>query len=290
MVNFSKYHGLGNDFVVLDSNQQDLPESILSGESSLIKRICHRNLGLGADGLIISLPPIGDGHIRMRIFNSDGSEAEMCGNGIRCLVKYLLDNKIVKPTKSVHIETLAGLIISTVNKENMIKVDMGQPTFNPSEIPTTLPINEFGIPEGLIDINQEKLRILAVGMGNPHMVIHIKDIRKIPLSKWGGSLEKHRTFPLNTNVHFVEVKSRNELDVLVWERGCGPTLACGTGACASAVASSLLGLCDNNVRVRLPGGELQVEWPSYKSNVYMTGPAQLVYSGQFNYSDINNIY
>jgi len=284
MLFFSKYHGLGNDFIVIDGISNKLPESILKGEAKLIKRICQRNFGIGADGLIIALPPQKDNDVRMKIFNSDGSEAEMCGNGIRCLVKFLSDINTQRIDKLIRVETLSGLITSNINNSNLISVDMGTPIYIPEMVPTLFPLNKFGISEGIIQIDNEDLNVLAVGMGNPHMIVIVNDLNQVSLNKWGKCLETNPNFPSKTNVHFVKVKSKNELDVLVWERGCGPTLACGTGACACAVATNKIGLTGKNTSVKLPGGILTVKFESNSSNVFMTGPAELIYSGSF---DIN---
>ena len=287
MVKFSKYSGLGNDFIILDANQGNIPDSILSGHAIPIKQICHRRFGIGADGVILSLPSRNNADARMRIFNSDGSEAEMCGNGIRCLVRFLHDTNKVSLNQSLVIETLAGPIGAQINNNSSISVDMGKPTFIPSEIPTLLEQNLLGIPEGKISILGEEIVIRAVGMGNPHMIVYVKDIRKVPLNTWGSQLESHVTFPAKTNVHFVQTISRSKLAMLVWERGSGETLACGTGACACAVMTRTLGLCESNIQIKLPGGNLNINWPDNKSNVTMLGPAQLICSGQFEISNFS---
>ncbi len=283
MLGFTKYHGLGNDFIVIDGFEQNLPDSILLGHSLLISRISQRNFGIGADGIILSLPPEGDGDVRMKIYNSDGTEAEMCGNGVRCLVKFLFDNNIIPQDKKLKIETLAGIIIAKINKDNYVSVDMGSPIFKPDNIPTTLPTNQLGLAQGNVKLESKDISIIAIGMGNPHMIVLVNDLMKVPLERWGRILENNSNFPSKTNVHFVEVKSRKELKVLVWERGCGPTLACGTGACACAVATNAIGLTDNDVTVILPGGKLGIQFNSFGSNIIMTGPAVRSYQGQFDH-------
>ncbi len=281
MVDFSKYQGLGNDFIVFDGYQKDLPELIRLGDPSYIKRICDRRFGIGADGIILLLAS-SKYAIKMKIFNSDGTQAEMCGNGIRCLVRFLLDNNDINIDEDLTIETLAGPIRTKINKNKEITVDMGLPLFKPSMIPTTLSINDYGIPEESIVLEGETYEIYAAGMGNPHMIIFVDDLTKLDLEELGQKLENHHSFPSKTNVHFVHINSRTDLDVIVWERGCGKTLACGTGACAVAAVSNKLGICDKNVTVNLPGGTLAISWPDPTSNIYMTGAAEYVFSGKIN--------
>jgi len=280
MIEFSKYHGLGNDFIVIPeveiANQQI--KDIFSALN--IQRICNRRTGIGADGVIISSLSRND-DIRMRIFNSDGTEAEMCGNGIRCLIKHLSDNDIIKLNQIVNVETLAGSIQGSIDAIGNITVDMGVPTFIPSEIPTKLNINNLDIPEEVIKLGGNEYKIYGVGMGNPHMVVYVPTLKKLPLDEWGPNLESHPNFPSGTNVHFVHIVSRDYLEVLVWERGCGATMACGTGACACLAVTSSLGLCANKVTINLPGGNLEINWPDRTSNILMTGPSTYVYSGRF---------
>ncbi len=285
MVKFFKYHGLGNDFIIIDETQNQTPELIETIKRNFVKRICHRHFGIGADGLIFTLPPQNNNDVRIQIYNSDGSEAEMCGNGVRCIVKFLLDNHKVSKDQDLLIETLAGPIKASVNKNNEISVDMGRPFLDPSQIPTTLKTNLLGVPEGFVEVEDRKLKILGIGMGNPHMIVRVNDLSVIPFENWGKLLEIHPTFPSKTNVHFVEVQSRELLKIQVWERGCGPTLACGTGACASVVAMKIMGYCNSNVKVKLPGGELNIFWPKQESNIIMKGEAKKIYSGRFDLSN-----
>ena len=215
----------------------------------------------------------------MQIFNSDGTEAEMCGNGIRCLIRYLLDSQQITKDQQLTIQTLAGLIKAVVGHDNQITVDMGRPIFEPANIPTLLSAGKHGVAEGVVNLGGENINIWAAGMGNPHMVVYVSDLSKVPLESWGNILENNANFPAHTNVHFVKIISRTLLEILVWERGSGATLACGTGACASMVVTHSLGLCDNNVEVLLPGGILKINWDTKQSNVNMTGPAEKVFSG-----------
>ncbi len=279
MVSFSKYTGLGNDFILVDVRNSCLPDQLLNGYPPLVKVLCNRNFGIGADGIVLIFSPEDRGDVKMRIFNSDGSEAEMCGNGIRCLVKYLFTNQEIKLKNIFVIETLAGIIEAEVDNKTNIKVDMGSPTLLPSLIPTKFQSNSKGVPQGLVTIDNKQLTASAIGMGNPHMVIPVEDLNNIPFRKWGKTLEKEPSFPSHTNVHFVEIISRVKLKVLVWERGCGPTLACGTGACATLVATHLLELSDNTAEIILPGGSLYISWPDLNGSVYMSGPAQITFKG-----------
>ncbi len=280
MFSFYKYQGLGNDFLILDPRNDDIPKSLLLGDINSIRYLCDRHKGVGADGIILSMNPNGSEDAQMRIYNSDGTEAEMCGNGIRCLVKFLYDQRKISLDTNLIIKTLAGPIQASINALYEVKVDMGEPIFIPSKIPTTLPINEFGIPSFPLKLGQKIFHLYAASMGNPHLIVHLDNFSQLPLQEWGPRLEKHESFPAYTNVHFVQIVNRKELKLQVWERGCGPTLACGTGACAALVVTTTLDLCDPNVKVTLPGGDLNISWPDKQGSVLMTGPAKFVYKGK----------
>jgi diaminopimelate epimerase len=270
-------HGLGNDFIII----KNLAEEDLGDLPALAKQICHRNFGVGADGLILVLPS-DKADVRMRIFNSDGSEPEMCGNGIRCFAIYVYQEGIV--TKEIiKVETLAGIIVPRLIMEDKkisgVEVDMGPPVLDPDQIP----IRGFAagpVVEEPLEVNGKKLSITAVSMGNPHCVIFVPEISQIPFEIWGPKLETHPAFPRKTNVEFVQVIDQEQVQVRVWERGAGPTLACGTGACAVAVAGVLSGRTGRRVTVSLPGGDLQVLWNEKDNRVYMTGPAVEVFRGE----------
>ncbi len=277
---FSKYQGLGNDFIVFDVQENKSTHLSLMANPQLIRQICHRRFGIGADGIVFAISTEKEDHFIMKIFNSDGSEAEMCGNGIRCMIQFLFQNKRINHDKLISIDTLAGNIKASVDSQALITVDMGTPNFNPDNIPTTLKKGEFGLPTAVIELNEQSHDIYAVGMGNPHLVLYTSDLNNVELNSWGSLLEKHSAFPSNTNVHFVNIVSNEYLEVLVWERGCGPTLACGTGACACLAVTHLLGLCKSQASVKLPGGVLDISWKSKDSNIFMKGPAELVYIGQ----------
>tara|TARA_Y100001968_G_scaffold227782_1_gene210554 strand:- start:2641 stop:3516 length:876 start_codon:yes stop_codon:yes gene_type:complete len=278
-MNFLKYEGLGNDFIIIDCRELNIP-IINKNSEHLIKQMCDRHFGIGSDGIITIMRSESDCFVKMGIFNSDGSEAEMCGNGIRCLIKFLYDNKEIQIDQIIRIETLAGEIIAYVNKNNLVNVNMGRPTFKPSEIPTTLTVGSYGIPEGKINLDDNEYRVCSVGMGNPHLIVLVDNHIRIKLNDWGHILEHSPYFPSKTNVHFVHIENHKRLNVLVWERGSGPTLACGTGACACLVATSKLGLSAKAADVSLPGGILSISWPSELSTINMLGPSSFVYSGQ----------
>ena len=278
MLSFSKYQGLGNDFLILEGRQGQLPAAITEPDSSWVQQVCDRRFGVGGDGVILALPPQADGDLRMRIFNADGSEAEMCGNGIRCLARFLADSDGDAPGRRWAIETPAGLIRPELQSDGQLLVDMGPPFLEPATVPTTLPLVD-GLARGAAEVADAQLAVAAVGMGNPHVVVPVDDLTAIPFDAWGAALEVHPFFPAKTNVHFLQVHSRNRLEIRVWERGAGPTLACGTGACATLVAAVLLGLSDEQAEVMLPGGPLQIAWPNRSGSVLMTGPAVAVFDG-----------
>ena len=276
---FSKYQGLGNDFLLIDArilgelgSQEHNPEAI--------RQICDRRYGIGADGLILALPPRQGGELRMRIFNADGSEPEMCGNGIRCLARFLADRDGDAPGRRWLIETLAGTIVPELQADGSVRVDMGPPCLRPETVPTTLELGPAGLPQGVLMVAGQTLAVAAAGMGNPHVVIPVADLDAVDLEALGPLLEHHEAFPARTNVHFVQVLSPNHLRLRVWERGAGPTLACGTGACATLVACHLLGLAERRARLDLPGGALEIEWDGASGPVWMTGPAEAVFHGQ----------
>ncbi len=279
IITFEKYQGNGNDFIVIDSRGNDLYKNYKTNKIFDIKQICNRQFGIGADGVIFIEEPDEDNYAKMIIFNSDGSEAQMCGNGIRCLVEYLQVNDSMN-NKNIEykIETKAGLKIAKyINDE--IAVKMGVPILECQNIPTTIekkinsiPSHEF-IEKDFINIGY------SVGMGNPHLIFFVKDIESIDLSRLGPIFEKNELFPEKTNVHFCQILNRDNIKVKVWERGAGPTLACGTGACAIHVAAYKLGLCNPQTTVTLPGGNLKIDWSKDDCEVMMTGNAKKVFSG-----------
>ncbi|MEB3185090.1 MAG: diaminopimelate epimerase [Cyanobacteriota bacterium] len=279
MLQFSKYQGLGNDFLMLDGRTAADPEFCFHLSPERVQRLCDRRFGVGGDGVILALPPRDGGELRMRIFNADGTEPEMCGNGIRCLARFLADSDGDGPGRSWQIETLAGRIVPELQPDGTIRVDMGAPFLEPAAVPTTLEIGEAGIPQGTIVAAGESFAAGAAGMGNPHLVIPVADVEAVDLNRFGAALEVHPSFPAKTNVHFVQALSPTHLVMRVWERGAGPTLACGTGACATLVVCQRLGIAERRARLDLPGGPLVIEWDQASNHLFMTGPAEAVFDG-----------
>ena len=278
--NFSKYQGLGNDFIIIDARANNLDSLFSKNKDNIIEHLCDRNFGIGADGVILILESKNKCLVRMKIFNSDGSEPEMCGNGIRCLIAFLNDNNEIKDNSEIPIETKAGVILTSIDGNNNIRVNMGEPILSPQDIPTKLLMNKLTVPNGMITIDDQNLNVYAASMGNPHMIVFVNNIDEIPFDYWGKYLEKHKSFPNDTNVHFVQLIDQANIKVKVWERGCGPTLACGTGACACLVITSKLGKTLDRANVYLPGGKLEIEWPNQTGPIFMQGPALKVFSGE----------
>ena len=268
---FTKMHGLGNDFIVIDCRMIALsPQpSALSG---LSRRLCHRRFGIGADQVLL-LYNSQKADFLMRIYNADGSEVEMCGNGIRCFAKYIWDRKL--SGKSVlEIETAAG-IIKPEKAADMVKVDMGIPVLEGRQIPVDL---DGVIKDYPLTIDDKTFTITCVSMGNPHAVIFVDEVEGFDVPRYGSRVEAHRLFPKKINVEFVQVIDRKTLRMRVWERGAGETMACGTGASAAAVAANLKGIAEKKVTVKLLGGDLLIELDE-NGHVYMTGPAEEVFEG-----------
>src|SRR3990170_601590 len=270
---FWKMHGLGNDYVAID----DRDEKISDAEATeLARRLCERRFSVGADGfLLVSNSAVAD--VKMRIFNADGSEAEMCGNGIRCFAKYCYENNVTQKNE-LTVETLAGVKRTWLTVENQVvksvMVDMGTPELDRSKIPMLG--NGTCINENL-QIDKEQYKITCLSVGNPHCVIFVEKVDDFPVQLVGPKIENHNLFPMKTNVEFVQVLNRNELKVRVWERGCGETLACGTGACAAVAAGNLLQKVSGKVTVHLLGGDLEVE---YADRLFLSGPAEKVFEGK----------
>jgi diaminopimelate epimerase len=277
---FSKYHGLGNDFILLDNRHQ--LEPVLSPADAVVW--CDRHFGIGADGVIFALPGQNGTDYTMRIYNSDGSEPEMCGNGIRCLAKFLetlesTDGKAPQAPHTYRIHTLAGLIAPTLQPDGQVTVDMGPPYLLAQEIPTTLATAAEKVVDLPLEVSGQTWQVTCVSMGNPHCITFVEDVAAIPLEHLGPQFEHHLAFPQRINTEFIQVVRPDYLKMRVWERGAGITLACGTGACASLVAGVLNGVCDRAATVELPGGPLHIEWKATDNRVYMTGPAELVFRG-----------
>ena len=270
---FWKMHGLGNDYIVIDNRDGKISDE---KASRVAKKLCERRFSVGADGLLLLYDStVADA--KMRIFNSDGSEAEMCGNGIRCFAKYCYENNIVRK-RELKIETLAGIRriwLTIENKEvKKVKVDMGKPILERSRI---LMVGQGTCVNEDLKINSERLKITCLSVGNPHCVIFVDNVKDFPVQEIGQKIENHTLFPKKTNVEFVQVLNKDELRVRVWERGCGETFACGTGACASVVAGTLLKKINNKSTVHLLGGDLEIE---YLESMFMTGTAEKVFLGE----------
>lgn len=276
---FVKMHGLGNDFVFIDHfHSQPEPGQAEGDYPELARQLCHRQFGVGGDGIIAVLPS-DKADAKMRIFNMDGTEPEMCGNGIRCFARYVFDQGYVKKSP-LTVETLAGVLTLELKLEGDkvagIRVDMGEPILKPELIPVLADVEP--VVKAKLEAEGQEFEYTAVSMGNPHCAIFIEGYESLDFERLGPAIEKHPLFPRKTNVEFIRVDSRDELTMKVWERGAGPTLACGTGACASAVAAILNGKTERNVTVHLPGGDLLIEWGE-DNRVYMTGPAAYVFKG-----------
>ncbi len=285
-MHFTKMHGIGNDYVYVNCFNQSLPRN----PTALSKAVSDRHFGIGGDGLIL-ICPSEKADVRMRMYNADGSEGEMCGNGVRCVGKLTYDHGIVrKPVLTV--ETGRGVLTLHLEvksgKVERVRVNMGEPILEADRIPTTLPgprVVNFPLPvkfeENFFGSCGLDARITCVSMGNPHVVLYCQDVGKVPLEKVGPVLENASVFPRRINVHFVQVQGPREVAMRTWERGSGITLACGTGACAVCVAGVLTGQTERNLLAHLPGGDLELDWSADDNHVYMTGPAVEVFSGEW---------
>jgi diaminopimelate epimerase len=286
---FTKMHGAGNDYVYVNAFAETLPRDI----AKLAIAISDRHTGIGGDGLIVICPSeVADA--RMRMFNADGSESEMCGNGIRCVAKYVHDHGIARKDE-LRIETGRGVLTLRLDvadgKVRQVRVDMGEPILEADRIPTTLagprvidaawPLPADAAGSAWMSECGLDPRITCVSMGNPHVVVYCRDVSKVPLELVGPLLENAAIFPRRINVHFVAVRGPEEVTMRTWERGSGITLACGTGACAVCVAGVLTGRSGRNITAHLPGGDLRLEWSEPDNHVYMTGPAVEVFSGEY---------
>lgn len=277
-VEFSKMQGLGNDFIMLDDRRGAISAAV--SYPDLAVRLCDRHFGIGGDGIILALES--ETHdIRYRIFNNDGSEPEMCGNGMRCFGKYLYEKRGMNQTK-FRVETLAGtvipeLILDDSGQVTAVKVDMGEPILAPALIPFR------GEGDTAVEVNIETqtgpVTATMVSMGNPHAVVFVTDIAAVDVEQQGRTLELHERFPEKTNVEFIQVMNDRELKMKVWERGAGITLACGTGACAALVAASLTHRTQNTATIHLDGGDLDITWDRDSNHIFKTGPAALVFDG-----------
>ncbi len=276
MIKFTKMHGLGNDYVYIDCTKQEEPKNI----SDLAKFVSNRHFGVGSDGLIlICKSDICD--FKMRMFNYDGTEAQMCGNGIRCVGKFVYD-KGLTTKEEITVETLAGIKVLELNVKNnkveTVKVDMGKPILDPEKIPV---ISEEKIVKNLeLQAEDKKFKFTCVSMGNPHAITIVENVDEFDVEKYGKILEVDSHFPERANIEFIQILDKETIKMRVWERGSGETFACGTGACAVAVASNINGLTNKDVTVKLLGGDLKIQWNEDNEHIYMTGPATTVFEGE----------
>jgi diaminopimelate epimerase len=273
VLEFTKMHGAGNDFVVLDGVSAPLPPI-----EPLARRLCDRHFGIGADQLLV-VRPSRQADYRMEIWNADGSQVEMCANGIRALYKFVRDLGWTL-AEEISVETLAGVVRPRWAGRDRVRVDMGRPILVPEKIPTTLGGGSGPVLDALLEVDGEALRVSCVSMGNPHAVIFVDDPDSAPVERLGPRIERHPAFPNRVNVEFVRVVDRGRVRQRTWERGTGETLACGSGACAVGVVSMLRGATDRELVVELRGGELEIAWPDASAAVLMTGPAATVFRGR----------
>ncbi len=275
---FTKLHGIGNDYVYVDCVRNPPPRH----PAELSVKVSDRHFGIGSDGLIL-ICPSERADVRMRMFNADGSESEMCGNGVRCVAKFAFDHGLTK-NNPMTVETGRGVLTLHLDlaggKAERVTVDMGEPILDADKIPTTLPGPRV-VNQRYGETTLDPFLLTCVSMGNPHAVIYCDDVSQVPLERVGPLLEKAPVFPRRINVHFVQVRSPEEVVMRTWERGSGVTLACGTGACAVAVAGVLTGRTGRDLLAHLPGGDLRLRWDEKDNHVYMTGPAVEVFSGEW---------
>lgn len=276
-MNFTKMQGLGNDYVYVNCLKEKL-----ENPSKTAIQVSDRHFGIGSDGLIL-INPSEVADFEMEMYNADGSRGEMCGNGIRCVAKYVYDYGLTDKTQ-ISVETLGGIKYLDLTVENgkvkLVKVDMGRPILEPAQIPIVAEGDT--VIDAPILVDGKEYRMTGVSMGNPHTVVFMDDVKNLEIEKIGPLFENHERFPKRINTEFVKVLDRKTVEMRVWERGSAETLACGTGACAVAVACILNGLTENEVTVKLLGGDLQIQWDREKDTVFMTGPAVTVFDGVWN--------
>ena len=274
---FTKMQGLGNDYVYVICFKETI-----ENPPEMAKKVSNRNFGIGSDGLIM-INPSDVADFEMEMYNADGSRSEMCGNGIRCVGKYVYDYGLTEK-EHISVETLAGIKYLDLTVEDgkvkLVKVDMGSPELVPENIPIVADGNR--VIDEPINVNGTEYRMTGVSMGNPHAVVYVEDVKGLDIETIGPAFENHERFPNRVNTEFVKVLDRNTVEMRVWERGSGETMACGTGACAVAVACILNGFTEDKVTVKLLGGDLQIEWDKEADKIYMTGPAEVSFDGEIN--------
>ena len=277
---FTKMHGIGNDYVYVNCFEESV-----KNPAEVSKFVSDRHFGIGSDGLIL-ISPSAIADFRMNIYNADGSQAEMCGNGIRCVAKYVYDYGLTDKTE-ISVETLAGIKYLRLQVENgkvaSVEVNMGAPILEPKEIPVA--VDESPVVNVPVEVKGKIYHMTCVSMGNPHAIIFMNNVKDLDIAAIGPYFENHTVFPKRTNTEFVEVLDRNTVNMRVWERGSDETLACGTGACATTVACILNDKTENEVTVHLLGGDLKIRWDREANQVYMTGPATVVFDGEITLPD-----
>jgi len=279
-IRFSKYHGIGNDFILIDATR--LNASVVAQIIAKAPALCHRHTGIGADGVLLAQKST-TAHLKMQVINSDGSESEMCGNGLRCFAKWAYDTDLI-PLPNMQIETGRGILSPTLIFERShivaVKIDMGEPILDHSEIPISMAhVTPKTTHTLTLTLPSTSVEITPISMGNPHAVIFVPDIQTIPIDSLGPQLSSHPAFPKKSNIEWVEIDSPTEAAMIVWERGSGKTQACGTGACAVVVAGVLTGQLSRHATIHLPGGPLTIDWDPESNHVWMTGSAEYVYEG-----------
>ena len=276
---FTKMHGCGNDYIYVDGAKEIIPQE---KKPDVVKKLSDRHFGIGGDGVIF-INPSTEADFEMEMYNMDGSRAEMCGNGIRCVAKFVYDKGL---TDRTHISIISAgkikyLDLTTENgKASTVKVNMGAPILMAADIPVIADREEEPVVDGDIEVDGKNYKMTCVSMGNPHAVVFMDDVAGLPIEKIGPLFENHERFPKRTNTEFVKVIDKEHVEMRVWERGTGETLACGTGACATVVACILNGLTNDTVTVKLLGGSLRIQWDRQENLVYMTGPAATVFEGE----------
>ena len=278
-IDFVKMHGIGNDFIIIDDRSLSI-ESV-KPYPELAEKLCSRHFGIGADGILLILPSE-DHDFKFRIFNSDGSMAQMCGNGLRCVARYVYEQGII-PKKIMQVDTLAGILVPEIitdedGQVKSVRVDMGEPVLDCSRIPVRCD-KDRAVEEPLAT-DLGTFKITTVSMGNPHAVVFVDQVDETDIAGIGRQIETHSLFPEKTNVEFIEVVGPAELKMRVWERGAGITLACGTGACAALTAASLTGRTENRAVIHLDGGDLDITWDRESNHLFMEGPAELSFEGR----------
>ena len=268
---FTKMHGLGNDFVLIDCVNQSVNLSL-----DQLRNIANRRIGIGCDQILLIERAESDADFRYRIFNSDGGEVEQCGNGARCLVSYIYDKGMTQK-KEISVETLGGIIFPKLEINGEVTVNMGTPKFEPKEIPF---VADKRMLTYLLEVNEKQIEFSILSMGNPHAVQIVEDINQSPILAEGNLIESHSRFPKNVNAGYMQIVNREHINLRVYERGAGETLSCGTGACAAVVAGITRGLLDSKVTVRTTGGNLSIYWEGGNNPVWMTGPAISVFDGE----------